>query len=53
VPDVPSIAEGVGGMVEEDCITLPYLKKYADDFLLVILVFYIKLVNSYVCFINF
>lgn len=35
LPDVPSIAEGVGGMVEEDCITLPYLKKYADDFLLV------------------
>lgn len=35
LPYVPSIAEGIGGMVEEDCITLPYLKKYVDDFLLV------------------
>ncbi len=26
LPYVPSIAEGVGGMVEEDCITLPYIK---------------------------
>jgi len=35
LPYVPSIAEGIGGMVEEDCITLPYLKRYVDDFLLV------------------
>ena len=35
LPFVPSIAEGVGAMVEEDCITLPYIKKYADDFLLI------------------
>ena len=35
LPYVFSIAEGVGGMVEEDCITLPYLKKYVDDFFLV------------------
>ncbi|MEO6667993.1 MAG: pyridoxal-phosphate dependent enzyme [Ferruginibacter sp.] len=35
LPDLPSIAEGIGGMVEEDCITLPYLKKHVDDFLLV------------------
>ena len=32
---VPSIAEGIGGMVEEDCLTLPYVKNYVDDFLLV------------------
>jgi threonine dehydratase len=35
LPYVPSIAEGVGAMVEEDCITLPYIRQYADDFLLV------------------
>jgi threonine dehydratase len=35
LPYVPSIAEGVGAMVEEDCMTLPYIRQYADDFLLV------------------
>lgn len=35
LPYVPSIAEGVGANVEEDCITLPYIRKYVDDFLLV------------------
>lgn len=35
MPFVPSIAEGVGAMVEEDCITLPYIRQYAQDFLLV------------------
>ncbi len=35
LPYVPSIAEGIGGMVEEDCLTLPYVKNYVDDFLLV------------------
>jgi threonine dehydratase len=35
LPFVPSIAEGVGAMVEEDCITLPYIRKYVDDFLMV------------------
>lgn len=35
LPYVSSIAEGIGGMVEEDCLTMPYIKKYVDDFLLV------------------
>jgi threonine dehydratase len=35
LPYRSSIAEGIGGMVEKDCITLPYLRKYVDDFLLV------------------
>jgi threonine dehydratase len=35
LPYTPSIAEGVGAMVEKDCITLPYIEKLADDFLLV------------------
>jgi threonine dehydratase len=35
LPYKPSIAEGVGAMVEKDCITLPYIEKLADDFLLV------------------
>jgi threonine dehydratase len=35
LPYLPSIAEGVGAMVEKDCITLPYIEKFADDFLLV------------------
>ncbi len=35
LPYIPSIAEGVGAMVEKDCITLPYIEKLADDFLLV------------------
>lgn len=35
LPYVSSIAEGVGGMVEKDCITFPYIKKYVDDILLV------------------
>lgn len=34
LPFIPSIAEGVGAMVEEDCITLAYIKEYVDDFLL-------------------
>ncbi len=35
LPYLPSIGEGIGGMVEEDCLTLPYVKNYVDDFLLV------------------
>lgn len=35
LPYMPSIAEGIGGMVEENCLTLPYIKKYVDDFHLV------------------
>ncbi len=35
LPYVPSIAEGIGGMVEDDCLTLSYIKKYVDEFLLV------------------
>jgi len=35
LPYMPSIAEGIGEMVEEDCLTLPYIKKYVDNFLLV------------------
>lgn len=35
LPYVPSIAEGIGGMVDKDCITLPYLQRYVDDFILV------------------
>lgn len=35
LPFIPSIAEGVGAMVEEDSITLPYIKEYVDDFLLI------------------
>ena len=35
LPFIPSIAEGVGALVEEDCITLPYIRNYVDDFLLI------------------
>ncbi len=35
LPFKPSIAEGIGALLEEESITLPLIKKYVDDFLIV------------------
>lgn len=35
LPFKPSIAEGIGALVEEESITLPLIKHYVDDFLIV------------------
>jgi len=35
LPFKPSIAEGIGALVEEESITLPLISKYVDDFLIV------------------
>lgn len=35
LPFKPSIAEGIGALVEEESITLPLINKYVDDFLIV------------------
>lgn len=35
LPDKPSIAEGIGAMVEEESITLPLIRQYVDDFLVI------------------
>jgi len=35
LPFKPSIAEGIGALVEEESITLPLVNKYVDDFLIV------------------
>jgi len=35
VPDLPSLADGLTGAVEEDALTIPIIKKYVDDILLV------------------
>lgn len=34
VPDLPSLADGLTGAVEEDAVTIPIIKKYVDDILL-------------------
>jgi hypothetical protein len=31
MPFKPSIAEGIGALVEEESITLPLIKHYVDD----------------------
>lgn len=31
----PTLAEGIGGIIEKECITVPYLKKYVDDYVTV------------------
>lgn len=35
LPFKPSIAEGIGALVEEESITLPLIQKYVDDFMIV------------------
>ncbi len=35
VPDLPSLADGLTGAVEDDALTIPIIKKYVDDILLV------------------
>ena len=35
LPFKPSIAEGIGALVEEESITLPLINQYVDDFLIV------------------
>jgi len=35
LPFKPSIAEGIGALVEEESITLPLIRQYVDDFLIV------------------
>lgn len=31
----PTLAEGIGGIIEKECITVPYLKKYVDEYVIV------------------
>ena len=35
LPFKPSIAEGIGALIEEESITLPLIREYVDDFLIV------------------
>jgi len=35
VPDLPSLADGLTGAVESDSVTVPLMRKYVDDILLV------------------
>jgi len=35
VPDLPTLADGLSGAIEADSITIPLVKKYADDFVTV------------------
>lgn len=35
VPDLPTLADGLSGAVEADAITIPMVRKYADDFVTV------------------
>jgi threonine dehydratase len=31
----PTLAEGIGGIIEEECITVPYIKKFVDEYIVV------------------